>query len=65
MAKAPYIFDTANNIFITYENEVSIGHKCEYIKSKGLAGIMYWDNGSDDTNELITAINNNLNVLKG
>lgn len=65
VAKAPYIFDTANNIFITYENEVSIGYKCEYIKSKGLAGIMYWDNGSDDTNELITAINNNLSVLKG
>lgn len=64
-AKAPYIFDSANNIFITYENEVSIGYKCDYIKEKGLAGIMYWDNGSDDTNELITAINNKLSVLKG
>ena len=64
VAKAPYIFDSKNNIFITYEDPTSIGYKCDYVISKGVAGIMYWDNGSDDTGELIGAINSKLNVLK-
>ncbi len=64
-AKAPYIYDSINKIVITYDDAKSIGYKCDYVVSKGVAGIMYWDNGSDNTGTLIGAINSKLTVLKG
>lgn len=64
-AKAPYIYDSENHVFITYDDPISIGYKCDYVKSKGVGGIMYWDNGSDATGNLIDAIYDKLNVMKG
>ena len=43
-AKAPYLFN--GTTFISYEDEESILAKCWYIKEKGLAGMMYWEYGS-------------------
>lgn len=42
-AKAPYLFNGEN--FISYEDSVSIKAKCDYVKEKGLAGMMYWAYG--------------------
>ncbi len=63
-ACVPYLFDSVNNIWITYENPKSIQAKCDYVVSKGVAGLMWWDYGSDSTGDLITAINEKLPVLK-
>ena len=57
-AKAPYIFD--GNTFISYDDPESISAKCEYIKEKGLLGIMYWEHSCDKTRTLLKAINENL-----
>ncbi len=45
-AQAPYLFDGKN--FISYEDEVSIKAKCDYVKEHGLAGMMYWVYGASD-----------------
>ena len=63
-AKAPWLFDTATNTFISYDNPKSIKIKCDYVKTKGVAGIFWWDYGSDSTGDLITAVNEKLNVLE-
>lgn len=65
VAKAPYLYDSEKKIFVTYDDPTSIGYKCDYVKSKNVAGIMYWDNGSDSTGDLIEAINGKLDILKG
>lgn len=54
--KVPYIYDANNRVFISYDNEKSIRIKTEYIASKGLAGMMYWQDGQDYNNILLNAI---------
>lgn len=53
-AKAPYLFDGSN--FITYDDDESLKHKCEYVKKMGLAGVMYWEYSGDDTHILMDAL---------
>lgn len=43
-AKAPYLFNGRD--FISYEDPVSLKYKCDFIKNKGLAGLMYWAYGN-------------------
>ncbi len=50
-AKAPYLYN--GDVFISYEDPDSIKAKCEYVKEKGLAGMMYWAYGSADLFEAI------------
>jgi len=50
-ARAPYLFNGSS--FISYEDEQSIGHKCEYVKENGLAGVMFWEYSCDDTHSLL------------
>lgn len=54
-AKAPYLFDGGS--FITYDDEESLHHKCDYVKNEELAGIMFWEYGCDKTLRLLDAIN--------
>ncbi len=63
-AKAPYCYDTATNTFISYDNPKSIKLKCQYVSSKGVRGIMWWDSGSDTTGDLLTAVNESLSIMK-
>src|SRR5665213_2724442 len=37
-AKAPYLFNAARKIFITYDDPESVKYKCEYVKQHRLAG---------------------------
>lgn len=57
-AKAPYLFN--GDTFISYDDEESIRHKCDYIKKHGLAGIMFWEYGCDRTHRLLDAIHRGL-----
>jgi len=59
-AKAPYLWNQEKKIFISYEDEASIQCKMEYLKSKGLAGVMFWEYCADRKNELQKAISNGL-----
>lgn len=62
--KVPYIYIPELQLFITYENPLSISEKMKYIGEKGLAGIMYWQNGQDYNELLMNAINANYKYMK-
>lgn len=55
VAKAAYLYD--GDSFITYEDAESLGYKVDYIREKGLAGIMIWEYGHDLNAELLQALN--------
>lgn len=40
-AKSPYLFD--GTTFISYDDEESLGIKIDYMKQKGLLGVMFWE----------------------
>lgn len=54
-AKAAYLYDGAD--FISYETPESISAKCDFIREKGLAGLMYWAYGN---HTLFEAVDNYL-----
>jgi chitinase len=57
VAKAPFLFNASDSIFISYEDTVSVRLKTEYAIKTGLAGIMFWQLGGDtDKNGLLDAI---------
>lgn len=62
--KVPYIYDKTERLFISYDNEKSIDIKCEYIKNKGLSGMMYWQNSQDYNNLLLNRIYHNKELMK-
>lgn len=49
-AKAPYLFN--GDTFISYDDRESLKRKAEYVKEKGLHGLMYWEYGCDNTHTL-------------
>ena len=53
-AKAPFLFN--GSTFISYDDPDSIRLKCEFLKTKGLKGIMYWEHGCDPSRTLLTVI---------
>lgn len=42
-AKAPYLWNPLTRTFVSYADEEAFGHKVAYVKSKGLAGVMFWE----------------------
>jgi chitinase len=61
-AKAPYLWNQEKKIFISYEDEESIRLKMEYLKQKGLGGVMFWEYSADYQKRLQKAIAENLNT---
>ena len=52
-AKAPYITDVRGSVVLGFENARSITCKRDYIKEKGLKGIMYWEYRYDDSDNTL------------
>lgn len=42
-AKAPYLWNPASRMFISYADNQSFDPKVAYVKQKGLAGVMFWE----------------------
>lgn len=55
-AKAPYLFNAENKIFISYDNERSVKEKCKYVKQQHLAGAMFWEYNNDKKEYLLKVI---------
>lgn len=55
-AKAPYLFNGSD--FISYDDEESLKHKCNYIKENNLLGIMFWHYSADESGCLLNEIVN-------
>jgi chitinase len=43
VAKAPYAYNVSTKTFATFDDPVSIREKTNYVKEKGLKGIMFWE----------------------
>ena len=57
IAKAPFLYNATDSIFVSYEDTVSIRLKTEYAIKTGLGGIMFWSLGGDTPKDgLVNAI---------
>lgn len=61
-AKVPYLYSPSTQEFVTYDDEISIGLKAQYVKEQGLGGAMVWELGLDvrPTWDLLNVINSTL-----
>jgi chitinase len=55
-AKAPYLWNEAAKTFITYDDPQSIRVKADYVRDKGLGGMMFWELSQDRNDELLDVI---------
>ena len=69
VAKCPYLVKEDQSRIITYDNPLSIQHKCEYASESNLGGVMVWALGYDDilSDESLTGAINTywLNINSG
>ncbi len=67
-AKAPYLYDKRGN-FYTYDDEISIAEKCDYVIKNNYGGIVFWEVTGDypaKGGDLLTSIiYNKFSNLKG
>ncbi len=59
-AQAPYLWNDHSKTLITYDDQQSLMEKCHYIKSKGLAGVMFWEYTQDRQGVLLNTLNHEL-----
>ncbi len=60
VAKAPYLWNPDSTTFISYDDPESLQHKSEFVRARGLGGIMYWEHSHDPKEVLLDAIYTNL-----
>lgn len=57
IAKAPFLYNATDSIFLSYEDTASIRLKTQYAENTGLGGIMFWSlTGDADKDGLVDAI---------
>ncbi|MHB2007914.1 MAG: glycoside hydrolase family 18 protein, partial [Acidobacteriaceae bacterium] len=55
-ASVPYLYNPQKQIFVSYEDPESLALKCKYVIDHHLAGIMFWEYGSDPSGKLLDSI---------
>lgn len=55
-ASAPYLYNAAQRIFVSYEDPESLALKCKYVLDHHLGGMMFWDYESDPSGKLLDSI---------
>lgn len=55
-AKATYLWNSAERVFVSFDTPKDIKLKTEYIKEKGLAGAMFWEYSLDKDQELLNTL---------
>ena len=60
ISKAPYLYNTERQLFVSYEDEQSIQLNAQYVKERRLGGMMFWEYSADPENKLLDAINKGL-----
>lgn len=55
-AHAPYLFNPARKVFVTYDDEQSVKDKCAYVLAHKLGGVMFWEYFSDKKEYLLKAV---------
>ncbi|MCC5904860.1 MAG: glycoside hydrolase family 18 protein [Balneolaceae bacterium] len=60
-AKAPWLWNSDTQTFVTYDDEESLRHKTHYIRARGLGGAMFWEYSQNLDGELLNALYEGLN----
>jgi chitinase len=47
-AQAPFAYNPSTGVWITYDDAESLARKADYVRARGLRGMMIWEAGSDD-----------------
>jgi chitinase len=55
-AQAPYLYNTEKRIFVSYEDPESLKAKCNYVRSRKLGGVMFWEYFGDSQGKLLNTI---------
>jgi chitinase len=42
-SQVPYLWNPVEKIFYSYEDEISLKNKCEYVNKRNLGGVMFWE----------------------
>ena len=61
-ASAPYLYNAAQQIFVSYEDPESLALKCKYVLDHHLGGMMFWDYESDPSGKLLDSIDAGLHL---
>lgn len=57
VSAAPFLYNDAQQLFISYDDPESLRLKCRYVLERGLGGVMFWELSSDPKHELLNALN--------
>ena len=55
-AKAPYLYSKDSAMVITYDDPESLSVKTDYIRTKHLGGVMFWEYYADKSGELLDVL---------
>ena len=61
-ASVPYLYNSQKRIFVSYEDPESLALKCKYVIHHHLAGMMFWEYGSDPSGKLLDAVDRGLRL---
>jgi chitinase len=64
-ASAPYLYNAAGHIFVSYEDPESLKDKCSYVAKHNLGGVMFWDYAGDPTGALLKTVHDALDPSTG
>lgn len=59
-AAAPYLYNAARGLFISYDDPASLRLKSQYVTDRGLGGVMFWELSGDPQHTLLEAIRQSL-----
>jgi len=59
-AVSPFLWNEKDSVFISYEDPGSIAARMEYVRKKGLGGVMFWEYTEDVDGMLLNAITEGL-----
>ena len=65
VSNTPYLYNASAGIMLTYEDEISLAQKCDYINSNGFGGLMVWEISGDDPSWTMTNLAYNKLILGG
>lgn len=60
-AQAPYLWNADDHVFITYDDERSLQRKTNFVRARGLGGVMYWEYSGDTGGRLLNTLHKGLN----
>jgi chitinase len=60
IASVPYLYSPDKKLFVSYEDGQSLAVKCNYVLTRKLGGVMFWDYAGDPSGTLLKTIDQSL-----